>query len=88
LEGQKIQLTGFFIVLDGPLPVYMLSVNPMASCFFCGNGGPESIAGLSFTKKPDFTMDDVVTITGILRLNGKDPTRCYYEIEKAEAYGF
>jgi len=87
LDGQKVSLTGFLIVLEGTQPIYMLSKNPMAQCFFCGNGGPETISELTFIKKPKFVMDDLITVTGTLRLNGDDPTRCYYSIEEVEAFG-
>lgn len=87
LEGQRISLIGFLIVLDGAQSVYMLSKNPMAECFFCGNGGPETISQLTFAEKNLFEMDDLISVTGTLRLNRKDPTRCYYLIEDAEAFG-
>jgi len=87
LEGKEVSLIGYLLVLDGNQSVYMLSKNPMATCFFCGNGGPETISELSFAKETSFRMDDLVTVTGILRLNRKDPTRCYYLIEEAEAFG-
>lgn len=87
LEGKEVSLTGFLLVLDGSQDIFMLSKNPMASCFFCGNGGPETISEVTFSNENKFGMDDLVMVTGILRLNGKDPTRCYYRIEEAEAFG-
>ena len=87
LEGKEVSLIGFLLVLDGSQSVYMLSKNPMASCFFCGNGGPETISEIAFAQKTSFAMDDLITVTGILRLNRDDPTRCYYLIEQAEAFG-
>lgn len=86
LEGEKVTLTGFLLVLDGRQSIYMLSKNPMASCFFCGNGGFETIAEIVFAQKHSFKMDDLVTISGILRLNTDDPTNCYYRIEQAEGF--
>lgn len=87
LEGKEVSLIGFLIVLDGAQSIYMLSKNPMAECFFCGNGGPETISQINFKGKHSFQMDDLISVTGILRLNRKDPTRCYYLIEQAEAFG-
>ncbi len=86
LEGKEVSLIGFLLVLDGKQSVFMLSKNPMASCFFCGNGGPETISELSFEEKTSFQMDDLISVTGILRLNRRDPTRCYYLIENAKAF--
>lgn len=87
LEGKEVSLIGFLIVFEGSQSVYMLSKNPMASCFFCGNGGPETISEIAFAGKPNFRMDDLITVTGILRLNRDDPMRCYYLIEQAEGFG-
>ncbi|MEM1257752.1 MAG: hypothetical protein AAGH81_04430 [Bacteroidota bacterium] len=87
LEGKEVSLIGFLIVLDGAQSIYMLSKNPMAECFFCGNGGPETISQVIFKGKQSFQMDDLISVTGILRLNRDDPTRCYYLIEQAEAFG-
>ena len=44
----------------------------MASCFFCGVGGPETAIELQFKTKPTFKMDDIVKITGTLELNRDD----------------
>lgn len=85
LEGKDIILTGYFLVLDGNQSTYMLSKNPMASCFFCGNGGPETVVGLEFLEKPSFNMDDLLSVKGVLHLNGDDPDQYYYRIEKADA---
>ena len=87
LEGKEISLIGYLIVLDGTQSIYMLSKNPMASCFFCGNGGPESISEIFFDEENSFKMDDLIMGTGILRLNRNDPSRTYYLIEKASAFG-
>ncbi|MET1259243.1 hypothetical protein ABV409_07875 [Flagellimonas sp. DF-77] len=87
LEGKEISLIGYLIVLDGIQSIYMLSKNPMASCFFCGNGGPETVSEVFFDEKNSFKMDDLIMVTGILRLNRNDPSRTYYLIEKASAFG-
>lgn len=86
LEGKEVIVTGYFLVLDGTQSIYMLSKNPMASCFFCGNGGPETIIELEFTEKPSFKMDDLLSVSGVLRLNRSNPNHCYYRIEEAEAF--
>lgn len=86
LEGKKVMVIGYFLVLDGKQSAYLLSKNPMASCFFCGNGGPETIMELHFDEKPSFEMDDLLSVEGTLRLNEDDPNACYYRIENAEAF--
>ena len=85
LEGKQVIITGYLLVLDGNQSVYLLSKNPMASCFFCGNGGPETIVDLQFDQKPSFIMDELLSVKGILYLNEKDPNACYYRIENADA---
>lgn len=85
LEGKEIIIVGYFLSLEGMNSIYLLSKNPMASCFFCGNGGPETIMELHFTKKPSFVTDDLLSVSGILRLNRSNPNHCYYRIEEAEA---
>ncbi len=88
LEGKEVIIIGYLLVLDGRQTIYLLSKNPMASCFFCGNGGPETIMDLQFSQKPAFEMDDLVSVQGTLRLNGSDANACYYRIENANALSF
>jgi len=72
LEGKEISITGYFLDIDPNGNLLILSKNPLASCFFCGNGGPETAIELRFESKPDFKTDDVVVVTGILKLNKDD----------------
>lgn len=51
----------------------VLSRNPYAQCFFCGGAGPESVIEVNFSAKPPkFKMDQIVRVTGVLKLNDKD----------------
>lgn len=88
LNGKQVTLSGYLLLLEGKKEVYMLSKFPMASCFFCGNGGPETLAEISFKRKPSFVMDDYLMVTGTLVLNKDDPNRCYYIIKDAGAIKF
>lgn len=88
LEGKQVIITGYFLILDDRRSVYLLSQNPMASCFFCGNGGPETVVDLKFDEKPSFVMDELLSVQGILSLNPDNPNACYYKIEKADAISF
>ena len=88
LEGEKVTMTGYFLVLDSQLSRFMLSKNPMASCFFCGNGGPETVMDLRFKEYPKFKMDDVISVEGILRLNEDSPESSYYILEEVTAFKF
>ena len=45
----------------------------MSQCFFCGGGGPESVAEVNFAKDPGrFQVDDLITVKGKLKLNSDD----------------
>lgn len=55
----------------------------MASCFFCGGAGPETIIEVIFKKKPPFKTDQIVEITGILELNADDVDHCNYILKEA-----
>ena len=87
LEGKEVFLKGFMLAIDPKKGIYILSRYPFASCFFCGNGGPESIVELKLKPKhPKFKMDQVVAIKGKLKLNKDDIYQCNYIFENAEVY--
>ncbi len=74
LVGKEITLQGFYVPFapeDGDYII--ISKYPMSQCFFCGGGGPESIAEVNFSKKQDkFQVDDLITVKGKLKLNTDD----------------
>lgn len=72
LEGKQVKITGYFLGIDPSSNLFILSQGPMASCFFCGVGGPETAIELQFKNKEKFKTDDLVTITGTLKLNADD----------------
>ena len=72
LEGKEVTIAGYFLDMDPNGQLFILSKNPLASCFFCGNGGPETAIEIQFDAKPDFQTDDIVLITGKLKLNKDD----------------
>lgn len=69
LEGKQITIKGYFLDVVAKENIYMLSKGPMASCYFCGQGGPETAIELEFINKQNFKTDNVVSITGTLKLN-------------------
>ncbi len=70
LNGKEIKVKGYVIPVDIELGMYMVSANPFANCFFCGNAGPETVVELLPTGKfPRFGTDQVVTFKGILQIN-------------------
>ena len=70
LDGQKVIVKGYVIPVDIDLNLYMVSANPFANCFFCGNAGPETVVELfpggRFRR---FGTDEVVTFEGTLNIN-------------------
>jgi len=72
LEGKQITISGYFLNVDPEGRIYILSKGPMSSCFFCGIGGPETAIELLFDSKPTFKTDDIISVTGILKLNADD----------------
>jgi len=85
LEGKKVGITGYFLNIDPSGKLFILSKNPMASCFFCGMGGPETAMELQFKSKPDFNTDDILYVTGTLKLNLDDVQHFNYIITDCTA---
>ncbi|MBE2218931.1 MAG: DUF3299 domain-containing protein [Ignavibacteria bacterium] len=86
LKGKDVLLTGYMIPVDIDANYYVLSANPFAACFFCGQSGPESVASIKFKKVAKrYNTDDRVTIKGTLRLNADDINELNYILENAEA---
>lgn len=78
LENKRITVTGYFLDLLNQKNIYVLSKGPMAACFFCGVGGPETAIEIMFDKKQPFKTDDIITVTGILKLNAEDEEHFNY----------
>jgi hypothetical protein len=71
MAGKEVTLQGYYVPFTPEGEKYViLSKYPMSQCFFCGGGGPESVAEINFGKDaPNFDIDDLVTVKGKLRLN-------------------
>ncbi len=82
-KGVKVRIKGYFLDISGSGDVYLISQNPMASCFFCGAAGPETIVEVHFNEKPSFKTDQIVEVTGILELNRNDVSHCNYILREA-----
>ena len=82
-EGAKIRIKGYFLDFSTEEEFYLISKNPMSSCFFCGGAGPETIVEVMFKQKTNFKTDQVVEITGILQLNSEDVDHCNYILKEA-----
>lgn len=87
LEGKEIAIKGYLIPMDVEANLYVLSANPYAACFFCGNAGPESIMSLKFKGKPRrYKLDEVMTFKGKLKLNSTNIDELNYILQDAEEF--
>ncbi|WP_299534651.1 hypothetical protein [Ulvibacterium sp.] len=82
-QGKQVSIIGYFLDISGSGEIFLVSQNPMASCFFCGAAGPETIIEVDFTEKPPFKTDQIVTVTGVLELNANNVDHCNYILKKA-----
>jgi hypothetical protein len=81
-QGKPIVMSGFIIPIDNKS--YALSKNVFASCFFCGQAGPETIMGIKFKNAATkLKTDQYVTLSGTFRYNDADVDDWIYHIENA-----
>ena len=86
LDGKEIIIKGYIIPLDPLGTQYVISRNPMASCFFCGGSGPETVAELRLHPKSirRYATDEMLSFKGTLMLNEKNTESLNYVILNAE----
>jgi hypothetical protein len=74
LVGKEIYIEGFYVPFAPEEGNYIvLSKFPMSQCFFCGGGGPESVAEVTFKDGSlKFQVDDFLHVRGKLKLNTDD----------------
>lgn len=85
LEGKVVEADGYIIPFEGMFkPEHIiLSSLPLAECFFCGSGGPETVMEVMLTKPIKYTSKRV-KVKGKLTLNTKDPEKLMYILKEAE----
>lgn len=85
LEGKEIELSGYIIPFEGMFEPDHLIVSsvPVASCFFCGGAGPESVAEIYLAEPVKYTAKKV-TFKGKLALNDKDVDQLMYILKEAK----
>jgi len=85
LEGSEITLKGHYIPFDAAKDQIIISKSPLASCFFCGGAGPESVAeAILKSKAPKLKSDQTITVKGKLKLNDKDINHMNFILVDAE----
>ena len=88
LEGTTVTVPGYIIPFEGlfkPEHVIVSSL-PLASCFFCGSGGPETVMEVFLEDPVDYTAT-LVAFRGTLKLNDTDYEQLMYILEDAEFVG-
>lgn len=84
LKGKKVAIKGYVIPLSPGR--YVLSANPFASCFFCGNAGPESVMELFLQDTTAvYFSDEFRGFAGTLELNDSDIDHMNYILKDAFA---
>ncbi|MHA7130245.1 hypothetical protein [Algoriphagus namhaensis] len=79
LEGKVVEADGYIIPFEGMFkPEHIiLSSLPIAECFFCGSGGPETVMEVMLEDPIKYTSKRV-KVRGKLTLNSKDPEKLMY----------
>ena len=88
LEGTTVTVPGYIIPFEGlfkPEHVIVSSL-PLASCFFCGSGGPETVMEVFLEEPVEYTAS-LVAFKGTLKLNDTDYEQLMYILEDAEFVG-
>ena len=82
-RGKEVEIIGYFLDLSGNGEIFLVSRNPMDTCFFCGTAGPETIIEVEFKENPSFKTDQIVLVRGVLELNDDDVEHCNYLLKDA-----
>jgi hypothetical protein len=84
LEGKEVEADGYIIPFEGMFkPEHIiLSSLPLAECFFCGSGGPETVMEVMLASPIKYTSKRV-KVRGKLTLNANDPEKLMYILKDA-----
>ena len=85
LEGKVVEADGYIIPFEGMFKPnhIILSSLPLAECFFCGSGGPETVMEVMLTNPIKYTSKRV-KVKGRLTLNADDPEKLMYILKDAQ----
>ena len=84
LEGKVVEADGYIIPFEGMFkPTHIiLSSLPLAECFFCGSGVPETVMEVLLSSPIKYTSKRV-KVRGKLTLNTADPEKLMYILKEA-----
>jgi hypothetical protein len=85
-EGSEIILKGFYIPMElDDKKTLIISKTKNSECFFCGGSGPETVAEVKLSVNvPRMKADQIITVTGFLKLNDTDVAHMNFILEKAK----
>ncbi|MFT4759243.1 MAG: hypothetical protein ACI9XO_000130 [Paraglaciecola sp.] len=87
LDGEEIEVIGYIIPLSGKKAQshLMFSMYPFATCFFCGNAGPETVMEVFMKddKKVEFT-EEAITLKGKFKFLSNRTDDVMFHLEFAE----
>lgn len=85
LEGEKFEITGYFIPVATADSSIILSKTPFASCFFCGSAGQETVIDVRLKEPPkrNYVADHKIKVRGTLRINSEDWETLAFILEDA-----
>ena len=87
MNGDEIEVKGYIIPLSGQKAQshFMFSAYPYASCFFCGNAGPETVMEVFMKndKKVEYS-DKAITIKGKFKFLPNKLDDIMYQLELGE----
>lgn len=85
LNGKPLTISGYMVPLNIKEGLYAVSQTTYASCYFCGQSGPESVVSLKFANKPHrYKIDQYVTVSGVMSLNDTDVNDFIYIFRQAK----
>ena len=86
-DGEEVQISGYVIPLDAMGLSYALSKTSYASCFFCGQAGPETVLELKVSPRsvPVYEQKtELLTFEGVLEVKESNDTGLNYILNHAK----
>lgn len=83
LDSTEVYISGYVIPLDALGFSFALSQTSFASCFFCGQAGPETVMSLRIKPKsiePHRQKNTKIKFKGLLRLHTHNQNGLHYEL--------
>jgi len=87
LNGKEVVISGYVIPLDGMGLSYALSRTSFASCFFCGQAGPETVLDLNVKPRsiePHRQKDRLLKFTGTFLLEKTNANGLHFTLDQAK----